>query len=703
MAEEGTKKSLFGDSDAESGGGSPVQRSRSGSPASREGSPMETGSPAHSNASGSPVNSRSPSPNHSDRSRSHSREGSASPARLGSPGSEHSAHSPAHSSRGSPSPAGSRGSSPAGSPAGSVSPTRSNRSGSGSPARSHRSGSGSPARSAHSGSGSPPGSRAGSASPARSYRSGSGSPQRSGSGSPPGSASPARSGRSGSGSPIRSRSGSPVRSRSGSPAGSREGSASPARSAKSGSGSPARDRSRSGSPAHSHRSRSRSGSRSPTKGSGSDSDGSVIGRKKKKIVDSEDDGLSDMETGNVQATVDELFGDADDISSDEEDKAKAGSDDDVRRGSDDEEGKTKRPVIAGSDEEQEPEEPVETRIEVEIPRIKTDLGRAVHYVKLPNFLSVDTRPFDLATYEDEIDEDDVLDEEGRTRMKLKVENTIRWRTLKDEEGNDLKDEMGRPVRESNARCVRWSDGSMSLHLGDEIFDIHTMPIQGDFNHLFVRQGTGLQGQSIFKTKLSFRPHSTESFTHRKMTLSLADRSTKKQKVKILPISGHDPESQRSEMIKKEEERLRASMKRESQKRRVRERAHGKGLSGGYLEGYEDDEDEEGISISAIKNKYKPGRRGGGKERPNIYSSDSEEGGFDSDKEDLGAKRLMKAKKVISDDEDSDADTGPKKKRARMVESSDEEAGGAGSDHGSGKEMDTGGGASPAKGAVSDSD
>lgn len=48
------------------------------------------------------------------------------------------------------------------------------------------------------------------------------------------------------------------------------------------------------------------------------------------------------------------------------------------------------------------------------------------------------------------------------------------------------------------------NNSMSLHLGDEIFDVHTMPIQGDFNHLFVRQGTGLQGQSIFKTKLAFR-------------------------------------------------------------------------------------------------------------------------------------------------------------------------------------------------------
>lgn len=45
---------------------------------------------------------------------------------------------------------------------------------------------------------------------------------------------------------------------------------------------------------------------------------------------------------------------------------------------------------------------------------------------------------------------------------------------------------------------------MSLHLGKEIFDVHTMTIQGDYNHLFVRQGTGLQGQAVFKTKLTFR-------------------------------------------------------------------------------------------------------------------------------------------------------------------------------------------------------
>ena len=34
---------------------------------------------------------------------------------------------------------------------------------------------------------------------------------------------------------------------------------------------------------------------------------------------------------------------------------------------------------------------------------------------------------------------------------------------------------------------RWSDGSMSLHLGNEIFDVHKQPLAGDHNHMFIRQ------------------------------------------------------------------------------------------------------------------------------------------------------------------------------------------------------------------------
>lgn len=38
---------------------------------------------------------------------------------------------------------------------------------------------------------------------------------------------------------------------------------------------------------------------------------------------------------------------------------------------------------------------------------------------MPNFLSVETRPFDTETYEDEIDEEETLDEEGRARLVIK--------------------------------------------------------------------------------------------------------------------------------------------------------------------------------------------------------------------------------------------------------------------------------------------
>lgn len=170
------------------------------------------------------------------------------------------------------------------------------------------------------------------------------------------------------------------------------------------------------------------------------------------------------------------------------------------------------------------------------------------------------------------------------------------------------DDCGNVTRESNARMVKWSDGSMSLHLGNEIFDVYKQTLQGDHNHLFIRQGTGLQGQAVFRTKLTFRPHSTESFTHKKMTMSLADRSQKTSGIKILTQVGHDPDADRLFNLKKEEEKLRQAMRQktaQSKPKRSRDAAANSGLA--YREDGEHDSDDEGaISIAAIKNKYKGG-------------------------------------------------------------------------------------------------
>merc|ERR1712029_978147 len=300
-------------------------------------------------------------------------------------------------------------------------------------------------------------------------------------------------------------------------------------------------------------------------------------------------------------------------------------------------------------EDDEDEAVQETRIDVEVPKISTNLGNEIHFVKLPNFLSVDCRPFDPETYEDEIEDEYSLDEEGRARLKLKVENTIRWRIGFDAEG--------KATRESNARMVKWSDGSMSLYLGDEIFDVTKHPLQGDFNHLFIRQGTGLQGQAVFRTKLSFRPHSTDSFTHQKMTRSMADRVNKGTGIKVISQVGRDPEANRYKRVKEEEERLRADMRRDSKIKRVKERALHNRLSSGYLEGGDSDNDES-ISLSAIKNKYKKNKK------KHNYSSDDDDEQDDSDVETKKARKLEKAKNALKDSDEEDDESGGESTRSR---------------------------------------
>ena len=228
------------------------------------------------------------------------------------------------------------------------------------------------------------------------------------------------------------------------------------------------------------------GGGTPTYGqsdSGSDSDDDIKKAQNTALPTSSDDSDDDNVNKTKPASeVDNMFGD---MSSDESGDEKTQSQSQALPTQDD--------PMAGSDDEEKRDQ---TIIPVEIPKINTDLGEQINFVRFPNFLSVEPKPFDPAHYEDEVEEDDDLDEEGRTRLKLKVENTIRWRKVTQPDGTEKV--------ESNAKIVRWSDGSQSLILGNEKYDIQSMKLKGDFNHLFIRQGTGLQGQvKIFCVNFGF--------------------------------------------------------------------------------------------------------------------------------------------------------------------------------------------------------
>ena len=241
----------------------------------------------------------------------------------------------------------------------------------------------------------------------------------------------------------------------------------------------------------------------------------------------------------------------------------------------------------------QPAPPPEIVYEMDMPCARPDLGAKRYFMKMPNFLSIGTNEYHPDHYDDEIDDDETRDPEGRAKLKLRVANTIRWRRPDDNDPKKV---------ESNTRIVEWSDGTMSLYLGSEIFDISEKSM-GETSHLFVRMGLrqGLQAQAVFNSKLSIRPNSTESFTHRKLTLSLADRSRKTQKIRMLKQPGQDPEARLDELSKQEDDKMKATLRRETKQRRIQERSQVGGPNASYLEPDYDEEDEDGaISVSAIK-------------------------------------------------------------------------------------------------------
>lgn len=111
--------------------------------------------------------------------------------------------------------------------------------------------------------------------------------------------------------------------------------------------------------------------------------------------------------------IDQIFGEMSD--EDEADNKVAKNENGVQDENENDErddNEINRDIFQEFEEEEDQVPETETRIDVTIPKITADLGKEHHFVKLPNFLSVDTHPYDPSWYEDEIDEDEILDDEG---------------------------------------------------------------------------------------------------------------------------------------------------------------------------------------------------------------------------------------------------------------------------------------------------
>jgi len=90
------------------------------------------------------------------------------------------------------------------------------------------------------------------------------------------------------------------------------------------------------------------------------------------------------------------------------------------------------------------------------------IGVQFWHVKMPAFLRIDANPFDQVTWSPAEEDEANL----RSNITLPDENVIRWRWVKTADGTSM-------YKQANARIVLWDDGSASLQLGSEFFDVTT--------------------------------------------------------------------------------------------------------------------------------------------------------------------------------------------------------------------------------------
>lgn len=319
------------------------------------------------------------------------------------------------------------------------------------------------------------------------------------------------------------------------------------------------------------------------------------------------------------------------------------------------------------------------KLDISIPRhaVLPNLEPSSYVMKMPVFLNVDAHPFDANEFKETVKKNAVervnrdLDEKQMQNdlvaEKLLNENTIRWRY-----SNRGDDEI---IKQSNAHFVQWDDGSLSLKIGNELFDFKELPL---YDNLLVKSHDDheiLQVDSTIKLQVNLIPSSTFTDTHRKLTQAVKNIQ---RKDKILnTVTDTDP--MLIQRIADENEKKSLKLKRQLEmKRRLQEEKmertgllyHGNSYEPSYERferTYGDDYDEEDDFIA------------------NEEDEEDEQGGAEEEEEDFerGAERLQKVKEEgsskyqkISDEENDDVassdEQATQRKRRRIIDSEDED-------------------------------
>lgn len=173
----------------------------------------------------------------------------------------------------------------------------------------------------------------------------------------------------------------------------------------------------------------------------------------------------------------------------------------------------------------------------------------VWHLKLPAYVNLEPRPYEADYYRSTLEggDDELRGSAAKGRM-IGVRNTMRWRWVT---GPD-----GQPEKQANARMLRWSDGSVSVQIGSEMFDLApsygtTLAREQDLakaeDGKTAKSGSAetsyvcvaapneqvLVTETAIEGQLSLVPTSMDSKTHRELVKHVGSQHVKHSRMKIL--------------------------------------------------------------------------------------------------------------------------------------------------------------------------
>lgn len=209
-----------------------------------------------------------------------------------------------------------------------------------------------------------------------------------------------------------------------------------------------------------------------------------------------------------------------------------------------------------------------------------------YLLRMPVFLNVDAHPFDPADFKQKVQYNS--EQRKNSEMSLKQihsdlvaekllnENTLRWRY-----SNRGDDEI---VKQLNAHFIQWDDGSLSLKIGNELFDYKELPITDNFLVRSHDELEILQNDAVLTKQVNLLPTSTTASTHRKLTQAV--KNIQRKDTILNTITENDP--MLKQRLADENDRKALKLKRQIEaKRRQQDEKIGSALRRG--DEYDDDE------------------------------------------------------------------------------------------------------------------